>query len=215
MAHVTNCTTNANLSCLPSELRLRIYDFMQRQNPEWETHCTYLDHTTDFVARDIGKGPRGQGILVPLSKTCKKIRHEVDDILYKQRFAICTQGTYPRDYQGLCLSEAGWICFSRMRLVHLDIEIPQNLLGSDIGLHISTLKKLLKRLRESTGLQVFTVAASDMDSVAAFENKKRELRRTATKEGVRAGKTAKERELDYALMLVELFETWFAKAKSS
>lgn len=156
--------------------------------------------------------------LVRLGQTCKEMHCEIDEILHAGRnFEIEVSSRLERRHAQDGRVDLNFSFLHRLRRVHLSFSMPTNTpLDHEI---VARMEIILRTLRESIMLEVCTVKVGFVTNIydeppGIVEARKEldRLRRLATKEGVRDGKNAKNRELDFARRAVEYLKNALASS---
>lgn len=148
--------------------------------------------------------------LLRLGRTCRQLLFETDEALYgKQEFNIEVFQSSLNCLRGFVKLNLSFL--ASVRTAHLKFEYD----GHHSHRYGARMEEILRVLSESTELEVCTI---DFVFPKSFSPQWRQyktetekqvdtLRHLATKEGVRDGKNAKDRELDFAKRAVEYFKT--------
>ena len=194
-------TKAASLLGLPTELRIMICKAVQGER-NWKAEA-------ERPGEKFGMGDsfshRG------LSQTCIQIHEEIADVFYnKDQFTLdISNGSGPRHP----FAPRQFHYLLGMREVHIDFGLRST---DTFDREIQMLKTAIELLRQSTELKTVTfhIAYSRFGSYGEHDygkemrpiigDKANHLRRKATREGVRAGRNAKERELDYAASVADM-----------
>ena len=200
MEEDANSSAKPTLLSLPVELRLKIYNFAKSPRTPLEIQIGYRTYLIPCSVCDIG---------LSLIQTCRKVKDEVIDVLYKNRRFEIVSGCRRRLGPGRrSLTDSSLL--SKIQVVHMIF----NILHTVERVHNQSvaLQGFLQSLMESKELKVFTFSAHcilmGIGSIGGkiIQKKFYELRRASTEEGVKDGKDAKERELDYAMRVMSFLK---------
>ena len=148
-----------------------------------------------------------------LSQTCRQINTELNDLLYVKDRIQLEISTLRDQIRTVSAKEFNFL--SVVRRVHVEIYLRD---ASTFDQQIEMLDSVLDRLRQSGELTTFSfhlgyycfgwVSTQDygQELRAALKAEAGRLRRVTTKEGVKAGRNAKERELHYALNISQMLK---------
>ena len=200
-----------NLLDLPSELRLRVFDYCADEP-------MFKKRYIGTIAR-LEVGGSYSGTLAALSYTCKRISNEVNDHLYSDRLFTLVLEDQHREWWP-------WPAYSSFPIRAYDSNRPDlSFLPHVRSLHLvvvlatprefaaksAALEMVLAILTKSTELRIFTLTVNFAPWVTAEqraerENRLRGLRKRAMKDGEKAGKSVKERQLEFGLRVVEMLK---------
>lgn len=110
-------------------------------------------------------------------------------------------------------------CLSQFQLVDFNISAEAPILGATIAPAMKTARKAVDIFKRSTELRQLSFTTGTVDNYYTagmvdkyykeFKAKVREVRREATREGVKSRQSALQRELSYASRAIELMECEF------
>ena len=182
---------------LPLEVRLEIYDFVDVGSGFESSIGPHASLSTKWVPV--------RATASALIRTCTQLHDELADRLSKRRIDImCTCRESPNFPLDKPPAHGFLRKVRKLNLqasVRLDRESQQRL-----DQQLEHLEEMLQILSESKELQTFSFWVG-VGVPSQLKTRFNELRRATTREGVRQGKTAKERELLYAFKVVELLKT--------
>lgn len=191
--NVTSKGAVPQLLALPTELRLHIYAYINGGICSERIHVNAIGQLQE--ARSVH-----QSHLIKLGQTCRKLYEEIEDFVYAKKSSALelVQAPSTANFE---TGRLNLVCLQPMRIVHLHFSIDEIVECHDI------VDGALNILEASTKLKICTVKFGfpclDGSALARLENELGLLRRLAIKEGVRDGRNAKDRELDYAKRIID------------
>jgi hypothetical protein len=188
----------SSLLDLPAEIRLSIYDEIPTGM------CPPLGLRLNKFTYLSGEGILVKG-LASLSRTCKKLHNEIKDVMYQKkvfRIHICDmhmRNPIPSFYPNLS-------CVSLLRKAHVNFGVVTDDIVNRETLKsfIAAAESILRLLSTSDQLEVFTFAIMARSLGPQFAQDLAKARSTTWKSGAQAGRSYRERELDYAMKAIDL-----------
>ena len=217
MANKTDVKTEPTFLTLLLELRLKIYEHAKSPclAPCWTAPGRLINN---FTKIKVDTQYTDLTTLATLSRTNMQVHNEIGDVLYHK--AHCFVIMFGKvDYVGLFSRvknadgsryiDTSFIkCMKRARM---QVNLPND--GHNFMEQVTLIGQLLDLLSDSAELRIFTFELYGVraggEAHDGMEEKVAESRRLSTKEVVKAGRNAKERELDYAKRVVDLLKTHF------
>ena len=139
-----------------------------------------------------------------LSRTCRLIHNEVATILYADKFTVWLHG--PIEFLRSPIS-LDFLSQLQKVTIYFAFGIGRDNPATDVKEWLCMAGKMVDRLHTSDQLQVMSfhygTTNAQVLGCEGLNSQVGELRRMTTKAGVKAGKNAKERELDYAQSVIK------------
>ena len=163
-----------------------------------------------FLTRTLSYSRPSTCCLAPVTMVCKQLHSETQDMVNADLIKMYLMNQSSVASVRSTKSKA-WSCLSQMHSVHLGVTMISDKDSSNIARLVATAWELVLCLRASSQLRSFSFMLSFMDcdgEWAELCEKNSTLRRKATREGVKAGRNAAQREMDYALMAIEMIKEY-------